>query len=305
MQVSTLCLYRLHTNETLTCFQGVKEVPMTLHRPDTLDAALALLAEEGGVILAGGTDVYPALRDAQPPARMIDVTNLPGLRGITKSGNFWRIGAATTWTDVIGCSLPPLFDGLKMAAREVGSVQIQNTGTVAGNLCNASPAADGVPALLAMNSEVELTGPQGVRLVPLGSFLQGIRKVDLTAGELMTAIHVPDALGRGAFSKLGARRYLVISIAMVGAVVEVKEGHILRTCVAVGACSPVAQRLIALEATLVGAVSGDVADIVARADLGALAPIGDVRASAAYRLDAVRTLISRTVLDAMEKLNVA
>ncbi|WP_339772377.1 FAD binding domain-containing protein [uncultured Pseudosulfitobacter sp.] len=278
---------------------------MTLHRPETLDAALALLAEGGGVVLAGGTDVYPGLRDAPAPARMIDVSAVSGLRGITRDGDHWRIGAATTWTDVVRADLPALFDGLKLAAREVGSVQIQNTGTVAGNLCNASPAADGVPALLALDAEVELTGPDGARRVPLGAFIQGIRKVDLGPAELMTAIYVPDAPGCGAFRKLGARRYLVISIAMVGAVVHAEGGRIVRAHIAVGSCSPVARRLVALETALVGAALGDVGGIVGQARLDELTPIDDVRASAAYRMDAVRTLVRRTVLDAVEKTDVA
>lgn len=278
---------------------------MTLHRPETLDAALALLAEGGGVILAGGTDVYPGLRDAPPPARMIDVSAVSGLRGITRDGGDWRIGAATTWTDVVRADLPALFDGLKLAAREVGSVQIQNTGTVAGNLCNASPAADGVPALLALDAEVELTGPQGARRVPLAQFIQGIRKVDLATGELMTAIYVPDAAGCGAFRKLGARRYLVISIAMVGAMVHAEGGRIVGARIAVGSCSPVARRLVALETALAGATLGDVGGIVGQARLDELTPIDDVRASAAYRMDAVRTLVRRTVLDAVEKTDVA
>lgn len=278
---------------------------MTLHRPETLDAALALLAEGGGVVLAGGTDVYPGLRDAPAPARMIDVSAVSGLRGITRDGDHWRIGAATTWTDVVRADLPALFDGLKLAAREVGSVQIQNTGTVAGNLCNASPAADGVPALMALDADVELTGPDGARRVPLGAFIQGIRKVDLGPGELMTAIYVPDAPGCGAFRKLGARRYLVISIAMVGAVVHAEGGRIVRARIAVGSCSPVARRLVALETALAGAALGDVGGIVGQARLDELTPIDDVRASAAYRMDAVRTLVRRTVLDAVEKTDVA
>lgn len=278
---------------------------MTLHRPETLDAALALLADGGGVILAGGTDVYPGLRDAPPPARMIDVSAVAGMRGITRVGEGWRIGAATTWTDVVRADLPALFDGLKLAAREVGSVQIQNTGTVAGNLCNASPAADGVPALMALDAEVELTGPDGARRVPLRAFIQGVRKVDLATGELMTAIHVPDAPGRGAFRKLGARRYLVISIAMVSAVVEVEGGRIVRARIAVGSCSPVARRLVELEAALVGAAPGDIGGIVAHDSLDSLTPIDDVRASAAFRKDAVRTLVRRTLLDAVEETDVA
>ena len=101
------------------------------------------------------------------------------------------------------------------------------------------------------------------------------------------------------------RRYLVISIAMVGAVVHAEGGRIVRAHIAVGSCSPVARRLVALETALVGAALGDVGGIVGQARLDELTPIDDVRASAAYRMDAVRTLVRRTVLDAVEKTDVA
>ena len=122
---------------------------MSLYRPKVLDQALGFLAEGPAALVAGGTDVFPALGLGPAPARVVDLTAVEGLRGISRAGDGWRIGAATTWTDVVRADLPPLFDALKQAARQVGSVQIQNTGTVAGNICNASPAADGVPVLIA------------------------------------------------------------------------------------------------------------------------------------------------------------
>ncbi|WP_417721520.1 FAD binding domain-containing protein [Salipiger sp.] len=277
---------------------------MSLHRPESLEDALALL-ERGATVLAGGTDVFPALRDAPARGDMVDVTGIPGLRGIARIGDGWQIGAATTWTDIVRAELPPLFDGLKGAAREVGSVQIQNAGTVAGNLCNASPAADGLPPLLALGAEVVLHGPVGRRVLPLAEFVTGVRRTALEPAEIVVALHVPDGPGRGVFLKLGARRYLVISIAMVAVVVEAEAGRIRRAALAVGACSAVARRLPGLEAALTGAAAAEVAAIVAATDLPELAPIDDVRASAGYRLDAARTLLSRAILTAMEVPHVA
>ena len=135
---------------------------MSLYRPQALDRALAFLGEGPAAVVAGGTDVFPALGLRPAPARVLDLTAVEGLRGISRAGDGWRIGAATTWTDVVRADLPPLFDALKQAARQVGSIQIQNAGTVAGNLCNASPAADGVPPLLALDAEVELRLLPGV-----------------------------------------------------------------------------------------------------------------------------------------------
>ncbi|MGR3375684.1 FAD binding domain-containing protein [Salipiger abyssi] len=274
---------------------------MPLHRPDTLDAALALMGRGGARALGGGTDLYPALRDGVPPAELVDLTGVAELVGVTRVAEGWRIGGATTWSALLRADLPPLFDGLKAAAREVGSVQIQNAGTVAGNLCNASPAADGVPALLALDAEVGLASAAGTRRLPLAEFITAPRATLLEAGEILVEIFVPNAGGCGAFLKLGARKYLVISIAMVAAVIEAEAGRITRARIAVGACAPVAQRLPALESMLCGKSVSQVAEIVSEYPFSELTPIGDVRAPAAYRDDAVRTLVARAITTAMEQ----
>ncbi|WP_335946341.1 xanthine dehydrogenase family protein subunit M [Salipiger bermudensis] len=271
---------------------------MPLHRPESLDSALELLQGGRAVALGGGTDLYPALRDGTPPPEMVDLTRIAGLRGISRSGDCWRIGGATTWTQVVKADLPPLFDGLKAAAREVGSVQIQNAGTVAGNLCNASPAADGVPALLALDAQVELAAPSGMRRMPLSDFITGPRATKLAPGEILTALFIPEATGQGAFLKLGARRYLVISIAMVSAVVEMEGDTVKSARLAVGACSPVARRLPTLEATLAGKSIAQAEQAALDYGYPELSPIDDVRAGARYRREAVATLVARALSQA-------
>lgn len=261
----------------------------------TVDEALAALAG-GARILAGGTDFFPALGERPVDFPVVDVTRAEGLRGIAREADGWRIGAATTWTDVVRADLPPAFDGLKAAAREIGSVQIQNTATLAGNLCNASPAADGVPCLLALDARVEIASAQGRRTLPLAGFVTGVRRTALRPGEMMTAILIPAVpdTARGAFLKLGARRYLVISIAMCAAVVvPAQDGTVAEARIAVGSCSPVALRLPALEAALAGAPLTGMADRLAPEHLSPLAPIDDVRGTAAYRADAVETMLRR------------
>jgi CO/xanthine dehydrogenase FAD-binding subunit len=124
----------------------------TYLRPDSLDDALGALAAQSLTIVAGGTDFYPARVGKPLDDDVLDISRLSALRGISETGTGWRIGALTTWTELIEAPLPPLFDALKQAAREVGGAQIQNRGTIAGNLCNASPAADGAPPLLAMDA---------------------------------------------------------------------------------------------------------------------------------------------------------
>jgi CO/xanthine dehydrogenase FAD-binding subunit len=268
-------------------------------RPRTLEEACDALAEGSLRILSGGTDIYPALVDRPQTEVLLDISRLPSLDGIDIGPDTIRIGARTTWRTIAGGDLPPCFDALKQAAREVGGIQIQNAATIAGNICNASPAADGVPPLLALDAAVELVSSRGTRRLRLDAFLLGNRRTAREPGEIVTAILVPRTIdrGRSAFLKLGARRYLVISIAMVAAVVEADAlGRVAQARVAVGACSEVARRLTDLERDLVGrAARPGLGAAVAPGHVAGLAPIDDVRASAAYRLDAVSTLVARAL----------
>src|SRR5437762_13483865 len=268
-------------------------------RPTTLEEALEALYQSRGELLAGGTDFYPVVAERLPAKPIVDITRVRELKGITRKRDLFRIGGGATWTELIKAPLPRCFDALKAAAREIGSVQIQNRGTVAGNLCNASPAADSVPPLLALDAEVELASSSGTRRVPLPEFIVGNRKTLRAAGEILTAVIVPRTVedAPSVFLKLGARRYLVISIAMVAAVVSVNEqGRVRYARVAVGSCSVRAQRLTALEQVLLDrpADAGLVA-LVSPEHLSWLSPIDDVRATATYRRDAALTLVRRSL----------
>jgi len=269
-------------------------------RPRSLDEALGLLAEAHWRVLSGGTDFYPALGAAPLRDDVLDISALAELRGISTTATHFAIGGLTSWAEIAAAPLPPAFDALKLAAREVGSVQIQNRATVAGNLCNASPAADGVPPLLVLDAEVELRSATGMRTLPLSRFILGNRRTALAPDELLTAIRIPraSAAGGSGFVKLGARRYLVISIAMAAARIAIGAGgRIEAAAVSVGACSPVAVRLAELEAELAGRpADAALAEIVQPRHLAALSPIDDVRASAGYRLDAAREIVARALL---------
>jgi CO/xanthine dehydrogenase FAD-binding subunit len=277
-------------------------VPPPNLRPATLAEALGALADgdEPRLVLCGGTDVYPAHVTRPIERPVVDISRVDGLRGISRTGDGgWRIGATTTWTDLADAStLPPAFDGLRAAARAVGGRQIQNAGTVAGNIVNASPAADGTPNLLAHDASVEVaSAARGTRLLPLASFVTGYRATALAPDELVTAVLVPaiDPAARSAFLKLGSRAYLVISIVSVAAVVVARDGIVTDARVAVGACSPVPLRLVGLEAALVGVAAGSAAQVVRPEHLDGLSPIDDVRAPAAYRGDATLVLVRRAI----------
>jgi CO/xanthine dehydrogenase FAD-binding subunit len=223
-------------------------------RPERLEDALDELQSRALTVLAGGTDFYPA-RVGQPlDDDVLDITSIAGLRDIADRGDHWNIGALVTWTDLLRTDLPACFDGLKAAAREVGGVQVQNAGTIVGNVCNASPAADGVPALLALGAAVELASAAGRRALPIEEFIVGNRTTLRRPDELVTGIAVPKPKADAAstFVKLGARRYLVISIVSAAILIEPLAGKVAGARVAVGSCAPVARRLPALEAALRG-----------------------------------------------------
>ena len=267
-------------------------------RPSTLVEALDIMAEHAPRPLAGGTDLYPALTGAfvqRIGLDWMDISGVAALRGVGAEGGGWRIGALATWTDVARATLPPAMRALAQAARQVGGRQVQNRGTVLGNLCNASPAADGVPPLLILDAEVDLASAAGMRRLPLGDFLLGNRRTARRPDELAVALHIPDPPNaESRFEKLGARRQLVISIVMAAGLLRVVNGRVAEARVAVGSCSAAARRLRGLEAALAGVALADAAAVVATTALE-LTPIDDLRGSPQYRLAAARTLAARSL----------
>jgi N-methylhydantoinase B len=276
-------------------------------RPSSLAEALVIRARQPVTVLAGGTDIYPARANRVGWGDMrrddiLDISAIAELKGITEEPGSFRFGALATWTDMRDAPLPPAFAGYRKAARDIGGAQVQNRGTLVGNICTASPAGDGIPCLLSLDAEVELGSPRGRRVVPIARFIDGYRHTVCAADELVTAILVPKppVHARGDFVKLGARRYLVISIVMAAAVLAADAaGSIAHARVAVGACSAVAQTLPELEQTLVGQPLAAAPDLVAAGHFAPLSPIDDVRASGAFRtaaaVEVVRDLLAGIV----------
>ena len=263
------------------------------HCPTNLPEALAALAAGPRIVMAGGTDVMPVGVDRP----VLDITALPGLRGLHRHDDHWFLPCLTTWADIAAATaLPPGLAGLAEAARQVGGRQIQTCATVVGNLCHASPAADGIPPLLALGAQVELHSLAGQRLMKLEDFILGPRQTARRVDELVLGLRIPQARAqaRSVFLKLGARRYLVISIAMVAATAEIAADGTLRAPrIAVGACGPHAVLLPELAAALDGRHADPA--LVRPAHLAGLAPIDDVRAPAAYRRLAALELVRRAV----------
>ena len=278
------------------------------YRPHHIDDALNWLSHQGGIIAAGCTDLLPLTSSPELSGKVLDVTAIADMRGITDEGDYRRFGGATTWTDLIRADLPPAYDMLKLAAREIGSIQIQNAGTIAGNICNASPAADSVPCLLNLDASVELTSSKGKRVIPLDQFILGPRKTNRQADEIVTAVLVPKAaeIGCSSFSKLGARKYLIISIAMTAARLEANEGKITNAAISIGSCSPVAKRLTKVETSLSGVLvtSSLRADqILSKEDItSVIAPIDDSRGTADYRMEAAAVLVIDTIDHCLDQI---
>ncbi|MCK5900797.1 FAD binding domain-containing protein, partial [bacterium] len=152
-------------------------------RPDNLEDALLTLTEQPCTLLAGGTDFYPARVGKKITENVLDLSGIRGLRSIQETEEGFLLGALTTWTDIVDYDLPSAFDGLKQAAITIGGIQTQNAGTLCGNICNASPAADAVPNLMTLDAEVKLKSLRESRSLPLEEFILGNRKTARKADE--------------------------------------------------------------------------------------------------------------------------
>lgn len=282
------------------------------HRPDSLDAALALLRDEGPLVLAGGTDIYPARAAATawmrplPDRPVLDISALPGLRGIADAGEHWRLGALVTWAALRDAAwLPPCFDGLRAAAGQIGGVQVQNRATLLGNLCNASPAADTTPALLVNEASVEIAGAGGRRRVPVAELCTAPGRTTLREGELVTSIQLPAPAPSSADAYLRLIPRSEMDIAVVGAAVRIAlapDGSCLAARVALGAVAPTAIRVPAAEAALAGSRC-DAAALarMVEAVRAAARPIDDKRGTVAYRRHVIGVLARRAAERALER----
>lgn len=271
---------------------------MQFSNPKSLEEAYQILSDRAQKIIAGGTDFYPALGSSPVDFDVLDISQISSMRQVKKDqvGDL-HIGALVTWTDIIDADLPDAFDGLKLAAREVGSVQIQNRATIVGNICNASPAADGVPPLLTLGAVVKIGSETGERELPLDSFILDNRRTALEPNELVIGLRIPSSnlASKSDFIKIGARRYLIISIAMIAIRIAVNsDNQISDIAISIGSCSKVAARLYGLEKALIGQnISDDLQPIVSDEHFSELSPIDDVRATKEYRIEACRELVLR------------
>ncbi|TXL78157.1 xanthine dehydrogenase family protein subunit M [Vineibacter terrae] len=274
-----------------------------VHHPQSVADAIALSQQFGdaGRFIAGGTDLVIQInRKRQTPAHLIDLNRLDELAGIAQTPDGFAIGALATHKAVE--RHPPFQDalrGLVEAARVVGGHQVRNIATVGGNIANASPAADVVVPLLALDARVSLVGPRGARTLALGDFLLGPGRTAREAGELIDCIHIARLPQRSAtaFLKAGRRKAMEISVVCVAARLTLDdEGRCAAASLALGAVGATAMRAGEAEKALVGRVPDDAAlRDAAQAAAAACNPISDVRASARYRRLLVEALVPRAL----------
>ncbi|MGE3692107.1 MAG: xanthine dehydrogenase family protein subunit M [Novosphingobium sp.] len=278
------------------------------HAPRTIEDAIGLLAANPAArVLAGGTDLVVQLRSRRiAPSAVVDLKRIPGMIGIREEGGHFAIGAATPCTALRDhAGLSAAWPGVVEAAYLIGSVQVRNRATMAGNLCNASPAADSVPALVAAGAMVVIAGPNGQREVPVEAIPAGPGKTSLAPGEMVAEIRLPMRPKGGGDAYLRSIPRTEMDIAVVGcgaALVLDGSGICTAARVAVGAVAPTVLLVEAAGVALVGTRLDDAAlEAMAEAVRQACKPIADKRGTIEYRVAMAGVLAKRVVNIARER----
>ncbi|HEX6976509.1 MAG TPA: xanthine dehydrogenase family protein subunit M [Vicinamibacterales bacterium] len=269
-----------------------------LRQASGLADALAVLSREPGSwrVFAGGTDLMVLLEAGKlPPSRYLSLWNVSELRGVLVTATHVSIGALTTYTDVLADpTLSSEFPLLGAAARETGGLATQNRGTIGGNIANASPAADTPPALLVYDAELELLSARGTRVVPYDRFHKGYKVMDLAPDEIIGRVRL--ARGRSGwverYRKVGTRRAQAISKVCFAAGARIEAGVAKDVRIALGSVAPTVVRCRTAEAAIRGQrlAPGTIA-VAAQQLLKDIAPIDDIRSTAAYRRRVAQNLL--------------
>lgn len=269
-----------------------------LRAPQNLQAALVLLAREPGSWkpLAGGTDLMVLFEAGKlPHKRFVSIWKLPELRGIEVAPAHVTLGALTTYTEIQKHPvLQAEFPLLCRAAQETGGIATQNRGTLGGNIVNASPAADSPPALLVYDAELELASAAGSRWVPYDGFHTAYKKMNLRPEELLRSIRLPRATSgwRQYYRKVGTRQAQAISKVCFTGAARVESGRAGDVRIALGSVAPTVLRCPKTESLLRGQPLAPEIIAVARQSLASeIAPIDDLRSTAAYRLRVAQNLL--------------
>lgn len=284
---------------------GIMAFDLTVFSPTSLDEVYELLARHGShaKIIAGGTDLMVLMNARQLAARrFIDIWGLNELRGVSDEGETIRIGALTTYTQLIKSpGIQHHIPALVEASRTIGAVQIQNRGTIGGNIVNASPAGDSLPVLAAFDAEVEIGSLRGVRRIGFNQFYIGYRKTVMEPDEIALAVRMPKLRSgeRSFFYKVGTRRAQAISKVAMAVRAEMSDGVINSINIGLGSVAPTVMRAVQTEALLANKTL-DIPLIrqAARTISKEVAPITDMRSTEHYR----RTITGNVIVKILSQL---
>jgi carbon-monoxide dehydrogenase medium subunit len=289
--------------------QKREAITMRYEAPKTLEQAIALLSGANGRarVLAGGTDLLIQMRAGRAePELVVDIKAIAEMRSIAADAGGYRVGAAVTCMELIeNAAFANAWPGIVDGAKYIGSVQVKGRATLGGNLCNASPAADGVPALIAAGAVACIAGPNGRREVPVADFATGPGKTLLAPGELLVSFMLPQRAPHSGDAYLRFTPRTEMDIAVVGAAVNLTldaKGVCSRARVSLGAVA--ARALLVPEAA--AALTGTRVDAAALAGLAAAAsaackPIDDKRGTKEFRIKVAGVMAERAAVIALER----
>ena len=284
---------------------------MRYEAPETVESAAALLTTAGARVLAGGTDLLVQMRsDVVDPALIVDIKRIAETRRVTEEKGGWRIGAAVTGAELKEhAALKKAWPGVIEAANLIGSTQVQGRATLGGNLCNGSPAADSVPALIAAGAVATIAGPKGRRDLPVEDVMLGPRKLALQPGEFILSFLLPPRPARSSDAYLRFIPRTEMDIAVVGAGVSLTVdggGTVTAARVSLGAVAPRVLLVAAAAQALVGSRLDKAAqDRLEAAARAACAPIDDKRGTVEFRIQVAGVLARRAALIALDRARTA
>jgi carbon-monoxide dehydrogenase medium subunit len=282
---------------------------MRYEAPDTPEGAVALLTGATGEarVLAGGTDLLVQMRaDVVDPALIVDIKRIPETRKVTEEKGGWRIGAAVTGAELKEhARLKQVWPGVVEAANLIGSTQVQGRATLGGNLCNGSPAADSVPALIAAGAVATIAGPNGRRDLPVEDVMLGPRKLALQKGEFIVSFLLPPRPPRSSDAYLRFIPRTEMDIAVVGAGVSLtvdQAGTVTAARVSLGAVAPRVLLVPEAAAAIVGSrLDRPAQDRLEAAARAACQPIDDKRGTTEFRIQVAGVLARRSALIALDR----
>lgn len=275
--------------------------------PKSLEEALQLLVQCGpeAKVIAGGTDLLVQMKqEVISPRYLINIMNIPELQFIKKEKDWLRIGAATRWSEIIKFfAKDDKYHALSEASRSLGKIQVQNMGTIGGNLCTASPAADSAPALLALNSQLKLASLKGEKTLSIEDFFTGVNETALATNEILTEMKIPP-LQKGTGSAFLKITRVGADISKISCAVAVeRQGEICKSCqIVLGAVAPVPLKL--QKATQI--IDGEYVDSSLLDEAGhkvseEIKPITDIRSTADYRRRVAAVLFKDVFWKAWER----